>query len=1729
MDLSVDAAILRTVALEELPSELESLRLRTSDESITKQLLNAVGRGSISTPVFGIWIGVCKSPYVIQQALIQKLSVRIRHLGIKQLRRSLESPQWEQVWQGIGGTAGLLEIFSDLSVEEIKAVCKAISRCTSDGDLTRKDEHLTEKRERVTELFKSLHPAQFPEVGIKSRDLRPLTKYYQLLVPSCTAELVEWISSAAQDGSWQFVKERELLKHHSEAIGKSALHVVFGSQSPDIKSKDRLRKLSTQFPPISGSRHGFSASMSFALSLLRRIVETDAKEIEDYWVVEHLIRPLLNRAIRKRIPWPQTQQVADLAMQYFEHHPKARENLANTKGHIVHMMAGCWSRRSNLFEAQVKRLLSFGFGRKTSLEDLTILSAGVPRSRKYALLHMCCQEVMGLDLDSESDLSKLNGTLSCDILNGLEASQALGLFKRLRQARGDANLVSPGPFSSVLSARRTSTSVDGDPDINYLVLLNRNGLQEEAESYAANMLILRKKVTDTSANREARAENAISVWACANASGSIKLLNETLQWAKRFIGDQLTASKLYSTYYDETYRLLSGFLAHGNASLNTQGLRLRVTAANAFMADMLELACLGLREPSFQIRDWRNAIDLFTCVVKQRIELSAEMKKEMKASDEDLYCSLWQDTISVLLRVEKMLNLEDNKKLGAGTISGVVVWTTVFYETKRTKLRPIERSTWEFIDALSKARNRLWAELRSARYPDVLTLPSSFPRGLPVQVLVAGWTPNVLDLDRIAPYISLRVHETLFANPEAALEPIKAPRSLMPAIGCFVDSYPYALQLYIPQHCERHEKKERLLKVWNHATGALSAQRMDHQEAIRFWKKIVPWYLQNTLSEILPTEESVSWRPLIPTFEDPSQILEWNPLQGRPTDVTIEQRKLLQLTYIDFSTSGRQAQGTNPILGSLFELPEPSIPAEYRSAPGIWSSCEAFTLAALLLLDAKYCTTNTLLSGPYPSSSDIRFPCVFLDEGFLSLEEVKSSDAVSYITRNLVDVPLTLVHKIATNMVGKMDTKVIGTSSTLEGAAFSILRALANGDRPGLAFDLAIKVIMEQPDTSSWHRILFNQGFLQRLPASDAKACFSTYAEAIAEKLDTLKSIKESRPVVGQGGTEAAGVDGVPLAREHGAPGLNKPVIKITTLKSLAQLLNRSSYIADDDALGILLTLAEKVKHIDVRVSILRTLLSKLEINRPELWNTVLSALESFVPLAGSINEREPGIRISLEHKGIGGVRKSVAPNVARPELSSSSASDNSTTSDSTTSDDSTPEPSQSANRRGSRGSAFEARRRLCAREIRKRQEKIRASLSRDSITMPVMQVTTAYTWQDESPMLGALMNHLVKLNGSNNIWQMYMDNIVLPLLDTLMAQTAEWTMLFLHKYAPEDFDILEAKLPSVPKGVQIFDEILSRSASKLNRIPRRILDQLVDYLTFILNPPAWLLLLNQRLEHDPALKTLPEVEIWFKLYGTDRNDSWSRPWGVLPFHRIVNFNTDNTEGDDLNITSSLYKEAFIKVFKELLWNDSPGYARLSALVSTIVTDESEDNGGRTILESMIAHVNSLHTRDWERNPDRTPAVLPDPFVWRLKLLSHPGPCASDSDEAREGSCRRLSQELAAILDEISSSVYHTKLQLIKEQIRRSQHAVQTALYLGDISKTRLSWLTTPELLRVDLAAEMMMQSRDHDIEPLEGRVKELLGTWIASENEEVRRTGYRLCGELFDTDGGWRKSASRW
>jgi hypothetical protein len=182
----------------------------------------------------------------------------------------------------------------------------------------------------------------------------------------------------------------------------------------------------------------------------------------------------------------------------------------------------------------------------------------------------------------------------------------------------------------------------------------------------------------------------------------------------------------------------------------------------------------------------------------------------------------------------------------------------------------------------------------------------------------------------------------------------------------------------------------------------------------------------------------------------------------------------------------------------------------------------------------------------------------------------------------------------------------------LERLSYEILLQLSKGDKPELAQQLVLQTILDRPDASSWHRQLLSVKFMKRLSAENAHKMLLAFATAIGEKLEEQSYVQI----------------GVAQTPQSGPP---QSLVKVTTVKYLAQLLDSADFLSADAAVEILVELFKSGTHRDIRLATLDSLLSLLSnlcVGSELTWKTnplvekIMEALETVIPVVGSVNER---------------------------------------------------------------------------------------------------------------------------------------------------------------------------------------------------------------------------------------------------------------------------------------------------------------------------------------------------------------------------------------------------------------------------------------------------------------------------------------------------------------------------
>lgn len=1032
---------------------------------------------------------------------------------------------------------------------------------------------------------------------------------------------------------------------------------------------------------------------------------------------------------------------------------------------------------------------------------------------------------------------------------------------------------------------------------------------------------------------------------------------------------------------------------------------------------------------------------LFRAVVEARLDEAPKLQQATELSDDELYDTMWFETLKMLIQVEKMALQHGNEALDFDLAKGPLCYNHYGFKPLREPLP----SSYRFIDSLARARNDLWQELRPTFHPSAAILPRPWPRGLPIQCLPGPFDVASSSANDLTPFIAARAAAIVFLESSLALSPCPDDADVRLGIGSFVDSYTSALRLYVLQGSDSQERAERETAAWAYALRDLTGERMTPDEAFRTWKapflEALPSFKPPTAD---PDQEAENW-PIIPADIDPQENTEWDPTFHQPQ--VVESRPLSP-TFLDCALAANPHSTIR--ISEDFLVPHPSTKG---MVPGdIWSLSrfghietvpiavrEGLVASALLFLDSKKAGPSRLLASPFPAAVHIRYPSLFLDADFLLKPKLHEYCAEGVLRSLISMVPPKLLAALADATLKVLSSMPDGSSEVapLERMAYDLLCLLLSSDRPQLASDLVLQAVIDRPDASSWHRAVLNVGLARTLPPGDAQSLLSSFTTSISSKLE--EQTKLARTCEAQTATD-------------GAPFLQKPKIKVTTVKYLAQILDDADFVPSSFVVEVLSKLLNSASHLDIRVAVVNSLLGMLvrctEGSSVPLAQRLLSALETTIPLVGGVNERH----LMDEVDWAEAQRTGVPPRV-----------------------------------------------------------------------------------YDEGNMesLPPILSQLVNCITQEFKWRENVVNrILLPIIERSRVSNARWIKIFLSKHQPA---LKVSELPLLPVKPVILSEMLRNC---LELVPGPLLDLYQQFVLSNMAPLREIQDVTTMVRNHGGIRASHEGCYWLSLYGH----------GTGAYHQ-GGFSLAKTlrRKWSPSITSNpvqipQVQRLVLEQAEQLLNLSDPSFTEWYGFVQELepppgIWRRDEDweawlANGKPLLERIISRVQSLRTPEWQRDPNRKPAILPPTFSSRLWLLSYPYDSSVRAE--KDDSCRIFAEELVALIHEVVSDhkIYHEYLGHIVSAASRcpTELKAHVACYLGSLSSIS-SPTDAVGLLRVELAESLYRDAQlpqDRDIREV---AKEVLATWRASEVEEIRMKGFRVSSQLQRNapgEDGWGLLAER-
>ena len=579
----------------------------------------------------------------------------VRKYAIKQFGKALaDHTTWESAWKAIGGTIGLINLFAKISVAEVKALTSAIGLCS-------RGKHRVARREKaVEELLHALLPSHYPGSKLQTHDKRPIQDHYSRMVSACSLTFLEQLLDAKDKSNPLYTKVpiARLIKIHGMFLRKRVIEGTFGNGSEKDNLYQFLKAFAYSQPPLPGPEPKVSASMDFAMKLLKHCLKDT--EYNNRWPrrvsIADLFVSLLRRLQKKKLPEARQHDVIMLGLQIVEARPRLKSEFE--AGGIWLKLVIRWKRAPKLYENALVLALRVGLGgsQKTIGRDYLDASRYLQKTPelRWPLLRFYCLHVpkKGIDLDTDDDFKELSQQQwSTNVFYQLGKDQAIRLLKGLHNANQNHSfLTGPGGIS-ILSIPSMLTQRNFNA-VLLLTILQRDS--QEAQMRAVGAVDELRKKAAASKEQSDRARLARAAADYSIASGSLDLYGETIVSQQRYVRDPFTVKEIYergAVVTAEGIALLSGIPEPLPEDVTLAEIASRVEKANKILMTFHETMRMSKREPSFHKPDWVNVSALFGSAISARVTRAKDLQKRLKSAEADVYTSIWSGTLDMLQKV----------------------------------------------------------------------------------------------------------------------------------------------------------------------------------------------------------------------------------------------------------------------------------------------------------------------------------------------------------------------------------------------------------------------------------------------------------------------------------------------------------------------------------------------------------------------------------------------------------------------------------------------------------------------------------------------------------------------------------------------------------------------------------------------------------------------------------------------------------------------------------------------------------------------------------------------------------------------------------------------------------------------------------------------------------------------------------------------------------------------
>ncbi|KAH8428999.1 uncharacterized protein LDX57_006670 [Aspergillus melleus] len=805
-------------------------------------------------------------------------------------------------------------------------------------------------------------------------------------------------------------------------------------------------------------------------------------------------------------------------------------------------------------------------GRSPSLfEPIQTVLEGTAAEVRWPLIKLFCRHSQELEIDLDLPPSERERRFLAfwphSILNLLPATDIRQLFDRvpllhgyteyLPVLDGEGNLLS-WPAQCQLKARCEATVARTDDDfpatkagIFWMTQRAENDKDPAMRSFWANQAV----------------ETAL-------VSTSLAIFNQVMQWSTRFIRDSIVFPELVQSYIlgSESSKLLGCVESSSTGGPTTLAALQRTQQADDNLMRILAILTKASKEPLDHTRITGGIMTFLESVVANRMRSLRMHQKQFAASEVDLAVMMLGPLIENLLRYD-----EEGHELnwwveGRPMLSGL-------------DIQRFNSPTFlSFMDQLIQRRDKLWAskemegmfddeEMSDDEAPDDKPQKGS-PMGLAVQDLIPSYlVPFAVERPDSIPYAAAKVNDVLFGPVEVLMRPVIDPEDVD---DLKVDDLEDLIRSFVCR-CSRKYRYERLMRVWKHYATVLAPHPL-HLTIFRHW--LAGFASEWGWGKASRMIDSTS----MPETCYLDQPLEKGAMKWEPFGLAGQKDDEIALLTVLFCRMYGKMPSTNVVMKQVDEdfgperMWSPDYSKHVSQTLGI-RGCDAAVLSALLFLGNF--TKEPILSEAFPRSEAARWPPIALGSRFLSLANTDvpgaMGSAIQAISDGITFVPTHVLRRLTMSLLDNLSPDLGSEYSIFLECVVELTKLFPSTDQPEMGIDVILRIIEDFPDDSTYHHHLRLISLGKALHPDKAVRLVQSLVDVVCERLSS------------------------PFA-----------LVKITTVKMVAQLVAAADFIPTGRSLSILQSIHGASSRFDVQTEVISSMLSLLERDSEKADNSFL-------------------------------------------------------------------------------------------------------------------------------------------------------------------------------------------------------------------------------------------------------------------------------------------------------------------------------------------------------------------------------------------------------------------------------------------------------------------------------------------------------------------------------------------